>query len=325
LSADAQFLSRPGGPKIGRRFEEHAMVRMTMRLACVLLGAAAGCSGPTVTVRHYFRPAVEAPPPPRVAAGEMSVDGLDGERLARHARAEVQAGLDRVQPEYAYLFPRRSPGAPSHLVEGRFRIEVRDDRGSRRVREAGGAETLPTLVREIDVRAVFSLPEAGGGSAEPMAEVRRGYVSTADPRVRGEDGLGRPDDPPRVPPAEQVAREMIDECVAVFLRMIKPPLIVEEVALRPTLDADGAAVLADAERGDFGPELVRRARAAAAAHPGATELAWNAAVLAEKAGELESALTHYERVAGRSSDDKEAAAAVERVKRVIERKQLGDS
>ncbi|MBE3069616.1 MAG: tetratricopeptide repeat protein, partial [Planctomycetes bacterium] len=288
-------------------------------LAVALAAAAAlagGCAAPVLTMHHVLPAALPLPADVGlVRAKDFAVDPPSGTAVW----APAARGLDE---RLAALWPEGGRGAVAD-VGGKVRIEVKDAPGSREVRRwdtktrAWVAETVPTLVRTATVGVDFV---ATRGDVRLLAvECRRTYHSAEDPRVRGDLGLERPDDPARVPAADQVVRELLDECVASFCEMIAPGEVTVHVPTRGTLNGDGAAGLKAAAGGDF-QAAVRHLEAAVAASPNDVDLLFDLAVACEAAGRLDVALAHYRAVTERTGGkDRLAVDSAARTERVLKR------
>ncbi len=215
------------------------------------------------------------------------------------------------------------PKSAACEVGGAVRVDAKDAKGARRIRQwdaktrAWAEREVPTLVRTVAVDVTFVVER--GGRRLFAVEARRAYRSTEDPRVRGETALERPDDPERVLPADQVARELLAECAESFCEMISPDEVVVRVPTRGTLSSRGAAGLKAAGQGDF-PEAIRHLEAAAAADPNNADLRFDLAAACEAAGQLEAAVAHYQAVVERTGGkDRLAAESAQRAGRVLKR------
>jgi len=165
----------------------------------------------------------------------------------------------------------------------------------------------------------FGVARPGAKDRLFTIETRRSYTSPEDPRVRGELGLDRPDDPARVPPADDILKELLAQCADEFFDMISPREVTADVPMRGTWNADGSAGLKAAEAGDFAA-AVGHLEAAVAAEPKDVNLLFNLAAACEAAGNLEEALAHYKAVVERTQgQDAVAAEAAQRVERVLKR------
>ncbi len=104
-------------------------------------------------------------------------------------------------------------------VEVTVHVEAKDTKDLRYIRrwdpktKQTAKVEVPTLVRSVQVRADFVAVPRGGGK-NTVVEFRREWKSTEDPRVRGELGLERPDDPQRVPDTRTVVAELFGQHVA---------------------------------------------------------------------------------------------------------------
>ena len=172
-------------------------------------------------------------------------------------------------------------------------------------------------MRTVKTRVSFAVQRPDAARPLVVIEVERTYGSLADPRVRGEAGLERPDDPKRVPPADTAIRELLTECADAFCGMVRPLVVTVEVRMRPTGQADGAAGLKAAKKADYGAAL-EHFKAATAAAPKDVSLLFDRAVAAEAAGDLADALKHYQAVAKATKDrDTVAVESALRVERVM--------
>ena len=293
----------------------HARPCLAVALAAAA-AFAAGCAAPVLTVRHVLPAALPLPADVGlVRAKGFDVDPPSGATVW----APAAQGLDE---RLAALWPEGGRGATAD-VGGKVRIEVKDAPGSRDVRRwdaatrAWVAEAAATLVRTATVDVDFVVTR---GDARLVAvECRRTYDSAEDPRVRGDLGLERPDDPARVPPADQVVRELLDDCVTSFCEMIAPGEVTVRVPTRGTLNGEGAAGLKAAAGGDF-QAAVRHLEAAVAASPNDVNLLFDLAVACEAAGRLDAAQAHYCAVAERTANrDRLAADGAARTERVLKR------
>jgi len=285
-------------------------------LAAIL--AAFGCAAPVVPIRHALPAAVPLP---------SDLVGLDAGsfRVKAGPAGDYGARLSQALAERLAKTPL-SPGAatgPRARVGGDVVIEVGDAAGHRSIRrrdaKTGQFEPVraPSLVRTVTARVSFVVTRAGADEPLVTVEVERTYSSLADPRVRGAAGLDRADDPRRVPSPDTVIGELLDECAEAFGGMVRPLTVEAEVPMRPTGQADGAAGLRAAEKGDFALAL-RHFRAATAAAPKDVGLLLNRAVASEAAGDLPDALEHYQAVVkATKGKDAVAAEAALRVKRVM--------
>jgi len=293
--------------------------------ACCAVAAsvwAVGCGGPVVTVRHALPAALPLPadvemvrvgtfnvkPAGRREAAALMTEALQ-KRLSRHWAIDGDAGTRAKALE----------------VGGAIAVDTKDVKGLRNIRQwtSGGREwvvvQVPTLVRSATVAVEFAVFRPGAKERLLTVETRRSYTSPEDPRVRGELGLERPDDPARVPPVDEIVRELVGRCADEFIDMIAPREVTADVPMRGTWNADGSAGLKAAEQGDFA-EAVRHLEAAVASDPGDDNLLFDLAAACEAAGKLADALTHYTAVVERTKGrDAVAAEAAQRVERVLKR------
>jgi len=281
-----------------------------------------GCGGPVVTVRHTLPAALPLPADVQMVrvrtfdvqpAGHRDVAALMTEalqkRLSRHWAIDGDAATR----------------AKAVHVGGTITLETKDVKGSRTVRRWTSdqrewvAVQVPTLIRSATVQVAFGAFRPGAKERLLTVETRRSYTSPQDPRVRGELGLERPDDPARVPPTDQILKELIAHCAEEFVQMIAPREVAAEVPMRGTWNADGSAGLKAAEQGDLAAS-VGHLRAAVASDPKDVNLRFNLAAACEAAGNLEDALSHYKTVVERTNGkDAVAVEAVTRVERVLKR------
>ncbi len=287
---------------------------------------AVGCGGPVLSIRHVLPPDLPAPysaqaitvgrftaaSGPENSYADKTAEALK-ERLVRRIREGKSTGLGTS---------RTGPV----IVTGEVHVETKDMKGTRTIRRRSSdasvmaSHEVETLIRTAVVRVDFIITRKSDNVRLGAAEARQAYSSLTDPRVRGDLGLGRPDDPSAVPKAGTIVHELLGKCVDTFCRMITPPVVVAEVQLRGTLQDDGQKALAAAEAKDCKPALVH-ARAAVRAEPNNVNLLFNLAAIAESCGELKTALNHYEEVVKRTGGrDRQAGEAVVRLRRVIARK-----
>jgi len=289
---------------------------------------AAGCAGPVVKVSHVLPAAVPMPadivlinprgpfavtPPDAGPYGQFVIDLLNERPLL--VGSGVKGRLLREAPEIQ----------PEQVVSvgGRITIKANDARGTRQVLRPNAATRepelldLPTLVRTLELTVDFVLTRAHSGERVTTVETRRSYSSTADPRVRGELGLHRPDDPERIPPTDQVIRELLTECAETFRAMVLPLVVTAEIPMRGTLNEQGSQGLKAAERGAFG-NAVGFFESAVKQSPNDMNLLFNLAVACEAAGRLPDAARHYQTVADQTSGrDLHAAESAQRVQRIL--------
>lgn len=282
------------------------------------LGAAAGgCGTPVLTINHGWLTDLGLPGRLDIASAEPFTvvsgpeDGFGP--FMRDALAE------RCRPP--------ASGGPAEdavrvALTGTLAIDLRDARGrrtvERRSRETGAPEPvqIETLRRTASVRAVLNVRDAATGGTIASAEVARDYDSVGDPAVYGPHGLGRPDDPERVPPGPTIVRELLSSCAEALARMMTPVRVRAKVRLREASSVTGRRGLGAAAKGDYAAAAACFMDALAAA-PADADLRFNLAAVQEAAGNLDAALAHYEAAAGRAGGDPEAAEAVRRIKQVL--------
>jgi hypothetical protein len=286
-------------------------------MACgiVLAGCLVGCSGPRLTVVHTLPAAVPLPPGGEVRSGRFEVDGPGSDWIPGFLQAEVArrtAGL------------RGTAGSGESLkMGGTATVRVTDDSGTRAARRRGDAGELaaielPYLVRTVDVRVVFAVAPAGGGR-EVELETRRTYASNRDPAVRGKHGLWRGDDPERVPPADEVTRELLAECVDAARGMLAPVEMPVTLQFRYAGGARAQAGLAAVGKGDYA-EAVEQLRPAVEDDPDNPALLYNLAAACEAAGRLGEAEQRYRAaLAASGGEDVEARSGAERAAKLRRR------
>ncbi len=282
----------------------------------------AGCGGPVVTVRHTLPGALSLPADVEmVRVRKFAVHPADTGEVAALLTEALQKRLSR---HWAIDGDARAR-ARAVDVGGTITLETKDVKGTRTVRR-WDAETrtwravqAPMLVRSATATVEFAVFGPGAKDRLFTIETRRSYTSPEDPRVRGELGLERPDDPARVPPMDQILRELLGRCADSFLEMISPREVTAEVPMRGTWNSAGSAGLKAAEEGDFAA-AVRHLEAAVASDPKDVNLLFDLAAACEAAGRLEDALKHYKAVVERTKgQDAVAAEAAKRVERVLKR------
>jgi Flp pilus assembly protein TadD len=113
--------------------------------------------------------------------------------------------------------------------------------------------------------------------------------------------------------------ELVAECAEAFAAMIAPTAVTAEVRTRGTLSGPANEGLKAAEAGDL-DAAVRLLATAVEANPDDATLRFDLAAALEAAGLLEDALAHYAAVLDLTDGrDAEAAAAAQRVERVLKR------
>ena len=254
-------------------------------------------------------------------AGPFVVNGFEDPALDAHIAKALTHGLKGIAPSPGGR--GTSPGRAAD-VSGTAEIvaaETRVTDGIRRWDAEGKTlkpDEVPVLVRKVDIVVNFVVTLAPGGERLAAVEARRAYNSADDPRVRGELGLQRPGDPARVPAAGQVVRELLDDCIDSFCRMIAPDELALDVRLRGTLGAGGG--MKAAGEGDF-PAAARHFEKALSGSPESAALLFNLAVVSEAAGRLDTAMKYYGRVTELSKGrDAEAEEATRRIRRVRARR-----
>jgi hypothetical protein len=307
-----------------------AKPHLSSLLLFVMLFLAVGCGGPVLSIRHVLPPDLPAPyyaqaitvgrftaaaSGPKEAYADKIAEILK-ERLVRRIREGKSTGLgtSRIGPV---------------IVTGEVHVETKDRKGTRTIRRRGSdasvttSHEVETLIRTAVVRVDFIITRKSDNVRLGAAEARQAYSSLTDPRVRGDLGLGRPDDPASVPDTDTIVNALLGKCVDTFCRMITPPVVEVEIQLRGTLQADGRKALAAVEAVDYKgrKSALGHARAAVRAEPNNVNLLFNLAAIAESFGELKTALDHYEKVVKQTGGrDRQAGEAVVRLRRVMARK-----
>ncbi|GAG20652.1 unnamed protein product, partial [marine sediment metagenome] len=242
----------------------------------------------------------------RIEVGTFAVTGTEDDGFADFVQKSLR---ERLTQQWAGKDQRKQPGEPTNKiihVGGDILIETRDTGGTRTVRRWSSGpnqmetQDVETLVRTAKVNVDFVVGSGEGREPIVTVETHRSYNSANDPRVRGELGLDRSDDPGRVPPTEAIVTRLLDECVEEFCGMIVPFEVTQRIPLRWTLGAKGAAAFKAVEAGDF-ETAVRDFEAASAEAPDDVNLRFNLAAAAEAAGNLTLALAQYEEVAKRTN------------------------
>lgn len=271
-----------------------------------------GCAG-SVQVSHSLPAAVPVPDSLRpLQAGEVTIHGVDANGLRRLVGRTLIEELSRIN--------RSDSNGQVGRLAGEFHVTVRDQRGTRQVRRGRPRDsmekvTLDTLVRTVDIRAEFPVLDPSGQTVVTLS-VQREYDSRRDPRVRGQLGLGRSDDPQRVPETETILRELLVECTRRGVDLVRRPVVRAAVPLRDTFNGMGRKGL-DAMRKGRHAKAARLFGDALAEHPRDAALLYNRAVACEAIGELDVALRGYRKVLAEEPDNKEARAGTERVTLVL--------
>jgi len=285
-------------------------------LVVVLVWGVAGCGGPTVAITHYLPGAV--PMPDGVTsfrAGTLSVEGF--------TEGGITFTMTKMLGEKLSALGR--PGGSTVVVDAVARVNVSETKGTARVRR-WNAETrkldaleLPALVRKVDVEMDFTITRPGSKRIVTV-ETRRSYSSAEDPRIRGELGLQRPDDPVHVPPTGQIVRELLSECADALCRMLAPDEIPVELAMRQTSIREGRRGLAAAKKGDYGMAK-EHFEAGLERYPNSKALWFNLALSAEATDDLEAALQAYDQLVTRTGGrDREADDGATRTRRILIRR-----
>ncbi|MEA3367377.1 MAG: hypothetical protein U9R68_04610 [Planctomycetota bacterium] len=294
---------------------------MVLLVACAAV--VAGCAAPVLSIRHSLPAAVPLPAGTEmVRVGEFTVTPPDRKPAAAALAEALQKRLSR---HWAIDGDAATRARAVH-VTGEIAIATEESGGTRRVRrydETAGAwreRQVPTLVRTASAHVTFRLGRPGAKETLFAVEADRTYTSTADPRVRGELGLDRPDDPARVPPTDQVLAELLDGCAEDFVEMVAPQAVEAKVKTRASLNGMANRALKAIGEGNLEAGMVLEALLEK--HPDDVTLRFNLAAVLEAAGCLQEALIHYQAVL-EQTDGKDAGAAVaaQRVERVLKRRE----
>ena len=282
----------------------------------------AGCGGPVLTLRHTLPGALSLPADVEVVrVRKFAVRPADTGEVAALLTESLQKRLSR---HWAIDGDARAR-ARAVDVGGTIALETKDVKGTRTVRRWDGESRewlprqVPTLVRSATATVEFAVFRSGSKDRLFTIETHRSYTSPEDPRVRGELGLERPDDPARVPPMDRILRVLLGQCADSLVEMISPREVTADVPMRGTWNSAGSAGLKAAAEGDFAA-AARHLEAAVVSDPKDVNLLFDLAVVCEAAGRLEDALTHYKAVVERTKEqDAAAAEAAKRVERVLKR------
>jgi len=281
-------------------------------LSAVAAALASGCGGPVVPIRHALPAAVPLPGGvQRLTPGAFSVTGVAPGSFSADLAKKLTEGL-------AADWPKTGQAAN---VGGEIRVKVNDASGKRSIRryspktKAFETVRVDSLVRTVDLRVDFAVSEPPGKPIV-VVEVRRNYNSLADPRVRGETALERPDDAARVPGVDVIVRELLADAAESFCGMIRPMSVSAKVKMRGVGGKDTAAGFDAIEAKEYATAL-RHLRAAATIAPKNMRAAFNRGAAAEAAGELSEGLKAYRAVVEADKNDASAAECAERVRRVM--------
>ena len=301
---------------------------MTIRIALFagMIGlVVTGCSAPVVTITHALPAALPVVEDGRaVNVGSFSAHGDATEEqtaFAAEALGErlMELGIGQLVP---------GDGRANVTIGGTVHVTVTNTEGERMVRVRSAQtgvladQTVPSLVRTLGVACDF-VAERGLDAPPVTIEVRRAYDSRNDPRVRGDLGLARNDDPATIPDADTVARELVADCVDSFVGMIRPHELTVTIPMRPVGGESAQAGLAAAGEGRFA-EALDLLQAEAAGRPNDLDLRFNVAVAAEAAGQFDLAVENYRFVARQTDrQDELAVDGLDRAKKVRARIQYG--
>lgn len=280
-----------------------------------------GCAPVNTTIAHTMPPAVplaDNAVPIRISL--FTVKGSEDDRFGPLATEIVTQHMD----PYWHTVDSQSGSAMNVLkLGGNVSIETTESSGARIIRlwdrqaKALRDETVETLVRNVDVEVHFVVRSHPASVALATIETRRSYSSSGDPRVRGELGLNRLDDPQLVPPADDIITKLITECAEEFWDMVTPLKVSRQETLRPAPGSESSAGLASARAGNM-PDAMTHFSAAAETDPTNGDLRFNLGVAAEASGKLPQALAAYLAAVELSDgQDVEAEKAAQIVTRAI--------
>jgi hypothetical protein len=250
-----------------------------------------------------------------VRPGRFEVEGPGADWIPAFLQAEVARRMDDLSGGGESDGPLEMGGVVT--------VRVSDDSGTRPARRRGPEGELklvelPYLVRTVDVRVVFAVaPKSGGQPVE--LETHRSYASNRDPAVLGQYGLARGDDPAGVPPADEVTRELLVECVQTARGMLAPVEMPVTLAFRYAGGDPAQAGLAAVEKGEYA-EAVEEFRSAVEEDPENPALQFNLAAACEADGRFAAAEEHYRAaLAASGGEDEEARLSAERVAKLRRR------
>ncbi len=295
-------------------------------LGPLFTAAMLGCEAPRVIVQHTLPPALDVP------AEALTVDpadfvvtsGQDGTATAFVAKM-LKRRLKTWTP-FVLEGISQTEAQGAGRVEGKIHIEQTETKGSRWVRREEAKtgrlrrEKIPTLVRTGMVRITFVVRSAETGEQLVAADISRPYSSADDPRVRDKGGQGRPDDPERIPSADQIVNELLADCVGSFCQMIRPMELRVQVQFRPAAGQRAEEGLAAVSWGMYEKALVLFDEALRT-DPANPAIMFNLAAVAELTGRDETALRFYQAVLKRAKGrDRPAKDAVIRLTNVLARR-----
>lgn len=283
-------------------------------LSAVLCGVAAcaGCVAPVVEIHHQAPADIVIPSNTHVT--EVRASG-PGDGLAReHLRSRLEC-----------MFPAGG-GKPAATIEADVRIDFDQSAGERQVRlleprKELASRPLATLKQSLGVSCRFLLSRQG----EPPVVIAAAahYRSVDDPRVRGELGLTRGDDPAKIPPFEQVLRETLDDCLSQLSALAAAPAQHSRIRLR--YDMHSLTGFSQVAKGHYAQAAAALARQASR-HPDNKDLLFNLAVVEERLGLWADAIAHYQRVLDLSEgEDIEAQRQLRIVKAMSIRQEMESS
>ena len=284
-------------------------------LAILILAAGAilgsGCQKAELTVTHILPAAVPLPP------GGASVGSFTA---ANESTGDYPAMITRMLGERLAAALGEADATPASKVSGTVTIEITDVRGQRNIQRWDGATKamafveIATLDRTVSANVDFVVRDGKTGEHLAGVEQVKTYRSAIDPRVRGELGLLRPDDPERIPAVETIVEELLSECVDGFCGMVAPVKAIQTIPLRSAwrLSAGVRAVkagqLASAEW---------KFLSVIADRPEDGDALFNLGAVLEARGKLAAAAEAYGKAAALNNGaDAEAKAAAKRVRLV---------
>jgi hypothetical protein len=277
-----------------------------------------GCSGPIVKVEHRFPGAIGLPEGAGgLQAGEFAVGGYPKEIVEKFIRDALAERGQKINLNQHGSAPSEHP----ITVGGTVRVDIQDEKGTKKVRQGNPKETmeqreLAVLVRRVTVNCVFEMKDAQTLPDPILVELERDYDSSGDPRTRGELGLGRGDDPAGAVEAETLVKELIVQCIEDLCGMIRPVVVQSMYSLRGSLNSEAMRGAQAARRGDY-PTAARHYANATQQEKHNPNLWFNLGVVTEAQGELSEARSCYEQAMQLSKDrDEQARIAAERVKKI---------
>jgi hypothetical protein len=291
-------------------------VKMPMVWWVVAAVAVTGCSMPAVEARHALPAAVNVTTfPVEVDVATFSTAGDAGTDVG-----DLAAKLTRTRMPDAFAC---QAGGAVLSIGGQVRITVGDSTGRRALRtydaQADQPETVevPSLVRKVDMEALFEVRPNAPGRTPVLISTRHSYDSLNDPNLRGPLGMDRPDRPEAVPSVEHIAARLLVLCVDDFWGMVTPGEMQVKLTLRPAPGPDAALGIAAARDGDL-PAAAEHFQAAEQQYPRDKDVVFDLATLREATGRLAEARQRYQDVAELTHNrDAAALTGAQRVRLVM--------